>query len=98
MRNGIMDTPNMPAIGQYIKVLDWVGRIEDVAKSETRTMILVLSPKGIWLNHPTEWLEWDANRIEIASVNNILDEVSRRRYVIERMKDALDSFASDVER
>lgn len=46
-------------VGDWVKVLDWVGRIDDIATSGIGTiMIKITSFKGIWNHHASEWLEY----------------------------------------
>ena len=79
-------------VDDYVKILDWCGRVVDIAKSDTRTMLLVESPKGIWLNHPTEWIEYNESRVALATEQEVEFEINRRRGLIYRMQIALEEF------
>ena len=72
-------TTDVPEIGQWVKVSDWCGRIIDIARSETQTMIQVRSFKGIWNHHPTEWLEYREGIMRPASPEEV--ERDRARYL-----------------
>lgn len=51
--------PTYLRVGSYIRVAEWIGQIIDVAVSEQgRVMLLVKSPKMVWRNGGTEWLEF----------------------------------------
>jgi hypothetical protein len=53
-----MDTQtNHIQAGKYIKVAEWVGRVDDVATGG-HIMILVSSPKQVYRHGPPEWLEF----------------------------------------
>ena len=74
-----MTTPEFIQVGQWIKVLDWCGRIADIAKSETKVMVQVQSFKGVWNHHPTEWLEYKDGMMRPATPDEI--ERDRERYL-----------------
>lgn len=54
-------------VGDWVRVLDWVGRIDDIAISENIVMLKIVSFKGIWNHHPYEWLEYREGAIVHAS-------------------------------
>ena len=66
-------------IGQWVKVSDWCGRIVDIARSETHTMVQIRSFKGIWNHQPTEWLEYREDMMRPASPEEV--ERDRARYL-----------------
>ena len=67
--------PDFLQVGQLVKVQHWYGEIEDVCVSEQRIMVLVKSPKGIWRNHPAEWLEFDPQQIQPATPEEALNSM-----------------------
>lgn len=72
-------TANPVEIGQWVKVLDWCGRVTDIARSETKIMIQVHSFKGVWNHHPTEWIEYREDMLRPATPEEI--ERDRERYL-----------------
>jgi hypothetical protein len=61
----------------------------DVAVSDQRIMVLVASPKGIWRNHPAEWLEFDPRQITPASIDDAIDQFDIYIERVEKMLDEL---------
>jgi len=43
--DGKIELPEHIAIGQYIKIAEWVGRIDDILTGQTMTVLKVTSPK-----------------------------------------------------
>ena len=73
-------------IGDFVRCGFFVGRIEDIATSERRVMLLVSSPKGIWRNHGPEWIEYDPEAVTRVSAEEYNAEVERYR---ERVQETL---------
>jgi hypothetical protein len=48
-------------------------------------MVLIKSPKGIWRNHPPEWLEFDPKQITPASLEEALASFEIYIQRIEKM-------------
>lgn len=79
----MIEKPDFLQKGAIVKVQHWYGEIIDIALSDTKIMVLVVSPKGIWRNHPEEWLEYKEGQIiplddidfSIESVQIYLDRV-----------------------
>ncbi len=42
---GKIELPEHIATGKYVKVAEWVGRIDDICIGETRIVLVVTSPK-----------------------------------------------------
>ncbi len=82
-----MDIPSYLRKGALVKVQYWVGEIEDVCVSDTRIMVLVSSPKGIWRNHPAEWLEYQEGQIVSATGKEAIESIN---VYIDRVHDMLD--------
>ncbi|MDM8521629.1 hypothetical protein QUF64_16410 [Anaerolineales bacterium HSG6] len=78
--------PKFLKVGQLVKVQHWYGQIEDVAVSDKRIMVLVKSPKGIWRNHPAEWLEFKPQQIKPASAEEAVQSID---IYTERVKQML---------
>jgi hypothetical protein len=67
-------------IGDWVKVLDWCGRIDDIATSEDGAVMLkIVSFKGIFNHHPHEWLEYIDGMIVPATKDQV--EMSRGVFV-----------------
>ena len=73
-------------IGDFVRCGFFVGRIEDLATSEQRAMLLVSSPKGVWRNHGPEWIEYDPEAVIRVSAEEYNAEVERYR---ERVQETL---------
>jgi len=75
-----MDTlPEYLKVGNFVRVAEWVGRIDDIATGE-HIMILVSSPKQVYRHSSPEWLEWHVDAPELispASRETWVDECSR---------------------
>jgi hypothetical protein len=88
-----MTTPDFIRVGQWIKVLDWCGRIADIARSETKVMVQVQSFKGVWNHHPTEWLEYkDGWRAETAAGASALPRNSLSLLAVQRLAMTVSEF------
>jgi hypothetical protein len=76
-------------IGDWVKVLDWCGRIDDIATSEDGAVMLkIVSFKGIWNHHPYEWLEYREGAIVRASFEQVqLDYERFLSYASENAED-----------
>lgn len=77
--------PDFLRVGAIVRVQHWYGEIVDVAVSHQRIMVLVKSPKGIWRNHPAEWLEFDEKQITPAVVDDALSSFDVYTERIEKM-------------
>jgi len=85
--------PEWLMVGALIEFVFSVGRVVDIAISEQRVMLLVESPKGIWRNHPAEWLEYHADAIKPASPERVERDLALYREYIVKMLNQLDSLA-----
>ncbi len=77
--------PEFLKVGNIVRVQHWYGEIVDVAVSDERIMVLVASPKGIWRNHPAEWLEFDPRQITPASIEDAVESFEIYEERIEKM-------------
>ena len=84
-----MNKPDFLQKGALIKVQHWFGEVVDVAISEDRIMVLVTSPKGVWRNHPAEWLEYQAGQITPADPDAAVDNVDHYYERVEEMLNQL---------
>jgi hypothetical protein len=75
-----MTTPDFLKVGAVVKVQHWYSEIIDVAVSDSRLMVLVKSPKGIWRNHPAEWLEFDEQQIIPASLDEAIKRATGKKF------------------
>lgn len=81
--------PGFLTVGNIVKVQHWYGEIVDVAVTDAgRVMVLVKSPKGIWRNHPDEWLEYIEGQIMPAQLSDAIEQFS---YYIERIGEMYDA-------
>ena len=86
-----MDRPDFLKVGAIVKVQHWYGEVVDIATTEAgRVMVLVISPKGIWRNHPAEWLEYQEGQITQDDLAKALENIDLHRRLIEKMLTALD--------
>lgn len=86
----MIQTPEWLKPGELVEFAFSVGEIQDVAVSEQRIMVLVKSPKGIWRNHPAEWLEFKSDAIKPAARERAEREVKLYRGYVRQMLSALD--------
>jgi hypothetical protein len=91
-----MTTPPWLVKGAWIEFAFCVGRIVDIAISEERVMVLVESPKGIWRNHPAEWLEYKPDAIKPATPDRITRDFELYRAHIADMARALDAMQAQA--
>lgn len=82
--------PDWLTTGTLVEFAFSIGEIQDVAVSEHRVMVLVKSPKGIWRNHPAEWLEFKPGAIKPADPAKAERELELYREYITKMLAALD--------
>ena len=94
--DGKINPPDWLKVGAIVKVQHWFGIIEDVATSSARIMVLVRSPKGIWRNHPAEWLEYQEGQIIPADLDQFVREVDIHVDRIKRMLDELNAMKATV--
>ncbi len=87
--------PNWLRVGALIEFAFCVGCVVDIAVSDQRVMVLVESPKGIWRNHPAEWIEYHVDAIKPASPERVERDLALYREYILKMLDDLDRFAAE---
>jgi hypothetical protein len=80
--------------GALVKVQHWYGVVEDVAVSESRVMVLIKSPKGVWRNQrdASEWLEYIEGQIVPADTASLEQDVEAHAERIQHMLAELNSF------
>lgn len=79
-------------IGDWIVFSGKVGRIIDIAKSETkRTMLLVESPEMIWRNHRPEWIEYKDGMVSPASKEQVSSAFGIAAEHLKRMHQKLNA-------
>ena len=88
------DLPGWLKRGQLVEFGFAVGEIIDVAVSPDRVMVLVTSPKGIWRNHPAEWLEYKDGALKPASRERAERDVNLYREYIVKMLADMDALES----
>ncbi len=84
--------PSVPAWlipGALVKVSEWIGVVVDVAISETRVMVMVISAKNLSRGQSTEWLEYVPDMIEPATPEQARQDMVAARRRIKRMTDGL---------
>jgi hypothetical protein len=65
-------------LGDWVKVSDWCGKIDDIATSEDGAVMLkIVSFKGIWNHHPYEWLEYREGAIVHATDEQVYADYLR---------------------
>lgn len=85
------DLPEWLQRGQLVEFGFAVGEIVDIAVSPERVMVLVASPKGIWRNHPAEWLEYKEGAIKPATRERAERDINLYREYINKMLAELDT-------
>lgn len=91
-------TNNLPEwlkCGQLVEFAFAVGEIIDVAVSPQRVMVLVSSPKGIWRNHPAEWLEYKEGAIKPTTLERAERELRLYREYLNKMLIELDKMETN---
>ena len=59
-------------VGDWVLIHGWVGLIDDLALTHKGSiMVNVASFKGISRYHPTEWLQYEAGQIRLATKDEI---------------------------
>jgi len=91
-----MTLPDWLVKDAWIEFAFSVGRVVDIAVSEERAMVLVESPKGIWRNHPAEWLEYKPDAIKPANAERIARDFELYRTHITDMLHALEAMQAQV--
>lgn len=81
--------------GQLVEFAFAVGEIIDVAISPERAMVLVSSPKGIWRNHPSEWLEYKEGALKPATLERAERDLALYREYLSKMLIELDKMETD---
>jgi len=85
MKNQI---PEWLKAGTLVEFAFCVGEIVDVAISPERVMVLIKSPKGIWRNHPAEWLEYHEGAIKPATRERAERDLELyQRYILKMASD-----------
>ena len=87
--------PEWLHVGALIEFAFCVGRVIDIAVSEQRVMLLVESAKGIWRNHPAEWIEYHVDAVKPASPERVERDLTLYREYIVKMLDAVDTLATE---
>ncbi|GEM_PF-832272 len=87
----LLTKPEWLVPGAIVRVQFWVGQIDEVAVSDKRIMVLVSSAKGIWRNHPAEWLEFKPEHIRLATAQEIATDLAHHRAYITKMQADLES-------
>lgn len=91
-----MTKPAWLVKGAWIEFAFSVGRVVDIAVSDERVMVLVESPKGIWRNHPAEWLEYKPDAIKPATPERIARDFELYRTHIANMARALEQLHQEA--
>ena len=93
-----MNKPDWLKRGAIVKIQHWLGVVEDVAVSESRIMVLIKSPKGIWRNQrdASEWLEYIEGQIISATPDEMDKEITVHTERIRQMLADLNSFRETV--
>lgn len=81
--------------GALVEFAYCVGQVMDIAVSPERVMVLVRSPKGIWRNHPAEWLEHKEGAIKPATRERAERDVMLYREYITKMLAGIDELESE---
>ncbi len=87
------NVPVWLARGALVEFAFCVGQIEDIAISPERIMVLVKSPKGIWRNHPAEWLEYKEGAIKPTTQERAERDIALYRAYILKMLDDMDALS-----
>jgi stage V sporulation protein SpoVS len=81
-----MNKPEFLQIGAIVKVQHFYAEVVDVAVTEGgKVMVQVASPKGIWRNHPAEWLEYQEGQIVAGDLEQAVKSVGIHRRLVEKM-------------
>lgn len=93
-----MNKPEWLRRSALVKVQHWYGVVEDVAVSETRIMVLIKSPKGIWRNQrdASEWLEYIEGQITLADPSELEQDINVHADRIRRMLTDLEAFRQSI--
>lgn len=81
--------------GALVEFAFCVGQVVDIATSPERIMVLVKSPKGIWRNHPAEWLEYQEGAIKPANQERARRDLELYRDYISKMLAEIDALESE---
>jgi hypothetical protein len=81
--------------GALVEFAFCVGQVVDVAVSPERIMVLVKSPKGVWRNHPAEWLEYKETALKPTTFERAERDLQLYRDYIVKMLAALDDLEAD---
>ncbi len=88
-----MDIPKFLKVGNIVKIQHWYGMVDDVCISDTNIMVLISSPKGVWRNHPAEWLKYHEGQIveanqedAIESIDIYIERISKMLHDVQHLK------------
>ena len=87
--------PEWLRVGAVVEFAFCVGQVIDIAVSPERVMVLVKSPKGIWRNHPAEWIEYHDGAIKPATAERARRDVALYREYILKMVEAVDTLEQE---
>lgn len=86
--------PNWLKVGTVVKVMVWVGIINDIAITANGVcMVEIKSPKGAWLNQRPEWLKFAPEHIRPATQDELDYDINTYRRRIEAMLSEIDVMA-----
>ncbi len=89
------NVPEWLAPGALVEFAYCVGQVVDVAISPERVMVLVKSPKGIWRNHPAEWLEYQPDAIKPATRERAARDLELYRGYIDKMVAEIEALRAE---
>ncbi len=89
------DIPAWLKPGALVEFAFCVGEVVDVAVSSSRIMVLVKSPKGIWRNHPAEWLEYQPEAIKPATPERAVRDLELYHDYIGKMLADIDALRAE---
>lgn len=89
------EIPEFVKVGGWVKILDWCGKIKDIAVSENGSVILkVASFKGIWNHHREELVELN-DSVTRATSKMILADKERFEKHAKKQLDSLTRLLYD---
>lgn len=80
--------PDYIKVNQFVRIAEWVGKVEDVANGGEHTLVLVSSPKQVYRHSTPEWLPYfpELDLIQPATLEEYEKEC--RAYANRAMQDA----------
>lgn len=81
--------------GELVEFAFSVGETVDVANGQEHVMVLVKSPKGIWRNHPAEWLEYKPDAIKPTTPDRAARDLDLYRGYIVKMLEEIDALRAE---